>query len=149
MAQLVFRRLVAAAVAGACVTVAALAQPGSASKPAEGPLPPTVEKTMEAVDDTMDRLSKQIGTPGALETIWELERLALHAKSMVPEHLKGGPGSENVTGYRKAQVELMRLLLNAETAILDNKPDDARKSLDDIDNLRKEAHRKFKGKKAR
>src|SRR6185369_13518330 len=107
----------------AAVAAAALvcgAQP-KASQPA---LPPTVEATMEQVDDTVGDLQKDLARPDgmadALKRIWEIERLALHAKTMTPEHLKGGPTPETLLGYHKAQVELMTMLLKVESAILNN-----------------------------
>lgn len=155
MSQFALRRsaVMLATLAAACATVASFAQPEPSHKsaptadPSRAEGPASAEKTMEAIEDHMDTLTKQLGKPEALQTIWEIERLALRAKSLTPEHLKGGATPENLTGYRKAQVELMALLLKVETDILDNNTADAQKVLDQIDELRKESHKKFKARK--
>jgi soluble cytochrome b562 len=138
--------LAIAALAAACVSVAALAQPSRTGSAGGTTMPATAKETMEAIEDKIDVLSKQLDKPEALDTIWEIERLALHAKSLTPEHLKGGATPENLTGFRKAQIELMKLLLQEESSILDHKTDEARKTLDAIDELRQSSHRKYKGK---
>lgn len=156
MPKFVIRRstLITLALAATGLSVASFAQPESASKPpapkhSATELPSDVEHTMEAMDDAVETLSKQLGKPEALQTIWRIEELAQHAKEMVPEHLKGGATPENLTGYRKAQVDLMRLYLNLESDILDNKPDDAKEVLGQVDDLQKSAHRQFKARKPR
>jgi hypothetical protein len=141
------RSLIPAAIAAASIAIVAVAQPAD-----KGPVwPATVEATMERVDDTVDRLVAQLDKPGAmpdaLKNVWEIERLALHAKTMTPEHLKGGATPEVLTGYRKAQIQLMTLLLQLEGQVIDNKPADAKKTLDAINALRKESHNRFKAEK--
>src|SRR5438105_2582176 len=124
MPQHVFRcsGLCIAGVALAGLSLAALGQIQPAKPPA--PLPMTVEHCMETIDDEMDVLAKQIGKPEALATIWDIERLAQQAKTLTPEHLKGGATAENMAGFRKAQIELMKLFLQVEGDIIDNKSED-------------------------
>lgn len=131
-----------AILAALALTLAAPAQP-DAGKAA----PATVEQTMEAIEAAMDTLDKSLDKPEALRTLWDIQRLALHAKSLVPEHLKGGATPENLAGFRRAQIELMKLLLQLESNLIDARPDEARKTIDAIDELREASHKKFKGKR--
>lgn len=108
--------------------------------------PATVEEAMESIEHAIEELPDQLGKPDALKTVWELERLALAAKSMTPKRLKGGASEENLAAYRKAQIELVRRLLDLEAQIIDGKTDEARQTLDAIDELRLRGHRQFKGR---
>jgi hypothetical protein len=139
------RAVVFAAVAAACLSVAAMAQPGGKAPKN----PSNVEQCMHAIEEHLDGLSGQLGKPDALKTVWEIERLALLAKTMTPEHLKGGASAANLTAYRKAQVDLMKLLLQLETNVLENKPDEARRTIDALESLEKESHKKFRAKEGR
>jgi soluble cytochrome b562 len=133
-----------AALGAAFVSVAALAQPGSGKAPKN---PTNAHDTMEAMDEQLGKLERDLGKPEALKTVWEIERLALQARTMTPEHLKGGATAENLLAYRKAHLDVMKLLLQLEGNVLDNKVDQAKHTLEQIDEAENAAHRKYRTKR--
>jgi hypothetical protein len=139
------------------VAAAALAQAGSqppadAPRPARQPVtrgqgPQNVEQAMRGMNRAARELKDQIGDASKkdanLALIWAMERGAVQAKSLEPEHLPAGDKAQLVNDFRKGQIELLKLMLTMEGQVMDGKTEDAAKTFAAIVELRDKAHEKF------
>lgn len=104
-----------------------------------------VEQAMKAINSGYRELKRNVADTAKktanLASVAQMQRGALYSKNNVPGHLKGG--EKSIEDYRRAQISLMRMLLDLETQILDGKTDDANKSLETIHDFEESQHAKF------
>lgn len=105
----------------------------------------SVEQAMKAINNGERELKKTVGDASKktanLAHVAQMQRGALYSKNNVPGHLKGGEAS--LEAYRKAQITLMRMLLDLEVHIIDGKTADATKSVEALHAFEEEQHAKF------
>ena len=105
----------------------------------------SVEQAMKAINGGYRELKKTVEDAskktGNLALVAQMQRGALYSKNNVPGHLKGG--EKSLEAYRKAQITLMRMLLDLEVQIMDGKTADAAKSVTALHDFEEEQHAKF------
>ncbi|MBL8763672.1 MAG: hypothetical protein JNM07_05335 [Phycisphaerae bacterium] len=160
-----FRLFSAAAFASALMSASVAAQPAVKEPPrAERPAPPpggprdgrpgregAEARGMEGAMNGLKRglrdlkaaLNDSNGTEAALTAVNQMQRACIAAKSARPEKLKGDDRVKALTAYRRSQMELMRLLMQAETEIMDGKTDAAKATVAKIEAHRDAAHDTF------
>ena len=103
-----------------------------------------VESAMKGLRQGMRMLRDTAGDPArkeeALQAVALMEKACLAAKTFKPEEMK--PGT-SIDDYRKSQIELMGMLLQLETAVIDGKSDQAKEIAQKLGKFRDEAHEKF------
>jgi hypothetical protein len=104
-----------------------------------------VEQAMKAINGGYRELKRNVADTtkktSNLAAVAQMQRGSLFSKNNTPNHLKGG--EKSLEDYRRAQISLMRMLLDLETQILDGKTDDATKSLEAIHDFEESQHAKF------
>lgn len=98
-----------------------------------------MNRGMRALRDQLKPESKD----QALQTIWAVEKYAVAAKAMEPEHMKGGKTPETLAAYRKGQIELLEKLLKLEGQVMDGKMEEAQQTFAAIGQFKKQAHDQF------
>ncbi len=105
----------------------------------------SVEQAMKAINGGHRELTKSVSDTtkktANLALVAQMQRGALYSKNNVPGHLKGG--EKSLEDYRRAQITLMRMLLDLETQVLDGKTADAAKSLVALHDYEEAQHAKF------
>ncbi len=160
------RFLTAAALAAGSLTLAAFAQtgaqPGGTGGGTGGGQPPArqpggpggpggrgemnLEGAMKGMGRALKGLEGGIGSASAkddnLKMIGEMQRFAVAAKGMQPpmKKVKAEEQAAFVEKFRKAQIELVRMLLDLETQVIDGKNDDAKATLAKVIKHRDASH---------
>jgi Cytochrome b562 len=119
-------------------------QPGGRG---QGGGPATVEQAMRGINRAARELKAQIGDASKMDEnlalIWAMERGAVAAKGLEPEHLPAGDKAKIVNDFRRGQIELLKLMLTLETQVMDGKTEDATKTFGAIVELRDKSHKKL------
>ena len=107
-----------------------------------------LEDEMIAANVAMKKLKTQITdaskNASSLQLIWEMQKHFVAAKGMEPARTKKeSDKAKFVADYRKAMVNLMSEMLKMETAVLDNKNDEAAAILKNIGKVKADGHDKF------
>ncbi len=104
----------------------------------------SVESAMKGMRAGMRMLKDTVGKPEkkeeALAAVTLLEKACLAAKTFKPEKLKAGA---NIDDYRRAQIQLMGMLLELETDIIDGKSEQAKEVAAKLLKFRDDSHAKF------
>lgn len=104
-----------------------------------------VEQGMKMMNGGLKRLKDSIGDAAKkaenLEVIGQIQRGALASKNGKPGHLKGGEAA--LEGYRKAQIELFRTLLDLESQVLAGETDKAKATFAKLGEMKESGHDKF------
>lgn len=127
--------------------------PESAAPVAERKVEGSLEDVMQGLQAGHQRLGKALDkkdVPAALGIVADMQTSAHAAKHEVPSkaaELKDEPAKAAfLLGYKKQMIELERTLLDIENALLDGKPEDAKKLSDEkLKSLKKAGHDKYKG----
>jgi hypothetical protein len=127
--------------------------PDGAAPAAESQAEGKLEEVMQGLQAGHQRLGKALDkkdVPAALGLVAEMQTSAHAAKHEVPgraAEIKDEPAKAAfLLGYKKQIIELERVLLDIENALLDNKPEDAKKLSDEkLKALKKTGHDKYKG----
>ncbi len=123
-------------------------QPGQ--RGGEGGGAQTVEQCMKAMNRAARMLRDQIGDASKkddnLKLIWTMQKNALQAKTLEPEHIAQADKAKLLPEYRKDQNDLLRLLLKLEDEVSAGKTDEAGKTFETIAATRDREHEKFKVK---
>ncbi len=110
----------------------------------------TVEQCMKAMNRAARMLRDQIGDASKkddnLKLIWTMQKNALQAKTLEPEHIAQADKAKLLPEYRKDQNDLLRLLLKLEDEVSAGKTDEAGKTFETIAATRDREHEKFKVK---
>jgi hypothetical protein len=105
---------------------------------------------MKMMNGAARRLKDQISDASKkddnLRLVWSMQKNALQAKTLEPEHLGDGDRVKQLAEYRKDQNELMRSLLKLEDEIAAGKTTEAAATFGSIAQLRDSEHKKFKVK---
>jgi hypothetical protein len=151
-----------AALGSLALVGAGLAQPqrpGDGQPPRRSPQPEgrpraeigqSVEQCMKAVNRAAKALKDQIADASKkddnLKLIWTMQKNALQAKTLEPEHLGDGDRAKQLIEFRKDQNELMRSLLKLEDEVAAGKGAEASTTFAAILKFRDGEHEKFKVK---
>lgn len=115
----------------------ALAVPAFLATPpqaAEGGALDDSMQTLQAGVKGLDKALEKKDVPKALELIAEMQKAAHEAKLGTPpkaaEVADAAEKGKFLTGYRLKFIELERGLLDVESALVEGKPEDAKKALD-------------------
>lgn len=107
----------------------------------------SLESAMKILNGSLKRLSKQIDQADKkddnLLLIASAQRGALAAKGMKPENIPAGSGPDALKGYHAAQITLSRMLLDLEEQVLNDKAEDAKKTIVKLNEFKDESHKKF------
>ena len=124
-------------------------QPDGQGRP-RGEVGQTVEQCMKAMNGAARRLKDQVGDASKrednLKLIWAMQKNALQAKTLEPEHLGEGDKAKMLAEFRKDQNNFMRELLKLEDQVAAGKGEDASRTFTAILQLRDTEHKKFKVK---
>lgn len=111
-----------------------------------------IDQQMEVLQANIQRLSKSIDKKdgaAALGAVLEMQQAAQNAKVEMPHRaaeLADAAKAEFVRGFRTDMIGLQHALLDAESALVAGKFDDARKIVDDkLKPAKKAGHDKYKG----
>ncbi len=125
-------------------------QPDSQGGRPRGEPGQTVEQCMKAMNGAARRLKDQISDASKkddnLHLIWTMQKNALQAKTLEPEHLGDGDRATQLAEFRKDQIKLMRTLLELEEEVAAGKGDAAAKTFAAIAEMKDSEHKKFKVK---
>src|SRR3954469_24260072 len=118
----------------------------AADEKAKGDTP--LEDEMIAANNALKKLKTQITdaskNQSSLELIQEMQKHFLTAKAMEPARAKKeSDKAKFVADYRKAMVNLMSEMLKLETAVVDNKNDEAAAMLKNLGKIKSDTHEKF------
>lgn len=118
----------------------------AADDKAKGDTP--LEDEMIAANNALKKLKTQITdaskNASSLELIREMQKHFLAAKGMEPARAKKEANKAKfVADYQKAMINLMSEMLKMETAVLDNKNDDAAGILKNLAKVKSDGHDKF------
>lgn len=120
-------------------------QPGGGRGPRMGGADMGVEQGMKMMNGGLKRLKDSIGDASKkaenLETIGQIQRGALASKNGKPQHLKGGEAA--LEGYRKAQIELFRTLLDLESQVIAGETDKAKATFAKLAEAKDAGHEKY------
>ena len=104
-----------------------------------------VEQGMKMMNGGAKRLKDTIGDASKkaenLEIIGQIQRGALACKNGKPVHLKGGEAA--LEGYRKAQIDLFRTLLDLESQVIAGETDKAKATFGKLAEMKESGHDKF------
>ena len=107
----------------------------------------SVEQCMKAMNGAAKRLKDHVADASKkddnLKLIWSMQKNALQAKTLEPDHLGDGDKSKHLAEYRKDQNELMRSLLKLEDEVAAGKGEDASRTFAAIIEFRDREHKKF------
>lgn len=119
---------------------------------ARGEGPTTAEQAMKLMNRSVQRLERQVADASKkddnLRLVNEAQRGCIIAKGLVPK----GPWSEEpdaakkaaaLAPYRRDLIAVARKLLDLEAAIMDDKAEDARKTITEIKKLKEEGHKEM------
>jgi hypothetical protein len=125
-------------------------EPGRGGDRPRGETGQSVEQCMKMINGAARRLKDQVGDASKkddnLKLIWSMQKNALQAKTLEPEHLGDGDKAKLLAEFRKDQNELMRMMLKLEDEVAAGKTEDASKTFGSIVQLRDSEHKKFKVK---
>ena len=118
----------------------------AADDKAKGDTP--LEDEMIAANSALKKLKTQITdsskNASSLELIREMQKHFLAAKGMEPARAKKEANKAKfVADYQKAMITLMSEMLKMETAVLDNKNDEAAGILKNLGKIKSDGHEKF------
>ena len=118
----------------------------AADEKAKGDTP--LEDEMIAANNALKKLKTQITdsskNASSLELIREMQKHFLAAKGMEPARAKKEANKAKfVADYQKAMITLMSDMLKLETAVLDNKNDEAAGILKSLAKVKADGHEKF------
>jgi soluble cytochrome b562 len=121
------------------------AERGTARPRATGTDFADVEQAMKAMNNgyralkgTVEDASKKADN---LTIVTRMQHAAVYAKAHKPHHLKGGDAA--LDDYRKALIDLTRILLDLESQILEGKTADAKATLTKFHDMEDKGHEKF------
>ncbi len=107
----------------------------------------SLEGAMKILNGSLRRLGKQLGESDKksenLNLVASAERAAIAAKGMKPENSPAGSGPDAIKAYQMAQITLARTLLDLEEQILNDKTEDAKKTMTKLGEIKDESHKKF------
>lgn len=118
-----------------------------------GSLAGSLEDVMQTLQAGQQRLGKTVDkkdAPAALDALAEMQA-AVHSATLgtppkAAELSDAAAKSAFVLGYRKQMIDLERVLLDIEVALLDGKLDEAKKLIDEkVKPAKKAGHDKYKG----
>ena len=119
------------------------AQPGGSRPEREAG---SVESAMKEMNRAAKLLKVQVGDPAKkdanLQQIWRMQKSALQAKTLEPKWSQENK-DKWLPGFRKDQIQLMRLLLTLEEEVMDDKTDQAKKTFQNVLDLRDKKHEEF------
>lgn len=125
-------------------------EPGGQGNRPRGEVGQSVEQCMKSMNGAARRLKDQIGDASKkddnLRLIWSMQKNALQAKTLEPEHLGEGDKAAALGEFRKSQNDLLKTLLKLEEEVGAGKTDDAAKTFGAIAQMRDAGHKKFKVK---
>lgn len=135
----------------AAFAVAALSVPAFLS-PSQQAAVATLDDSMQTLQAGFKALDRALGkgeVEKALGIVVDMQNAAQEAKTGSPEKAteiaEGAERTKFLAGYRLKIVELQRALLDVEVALVEGKPEDAKKVLDaKVKPLKKEGHDSFK-----
>jgi hypothetical protein len=111
---------------------------------------------MEAMGKAFKALKAQVSDPtkneSSLQLVVELERHTLAAKSMTPRGATTRPTNERakyLADYRVDMANLLRVELELEEALLENKNEKAAEAFKTLSDMMGEGHREFRPKRKR
>jgi hypothetical protein len=117
---------------------------------ARGEVGQTVEQCMKMMNGAARRLKEQVGDASKkednLKLVWAMQKNALQAKMLEPNHLGDGDRTRQLAEFRKDQNDLMRSLLKLEDEVASGKADAASATFASIAQMKESEHRKFKVK---
>lgn len=104
-----------------------------------------VEGAMKAINGGLRRLKASIADPAqkdqSLQAIWRMQAACVFAKGATPgDH---APDAARLEEYRRAQIKLMGMLLECETAILDGDAGKAKGVIAAMEAHRDATHKSF------
>ncbi len=135
----------------AALVVALLSVPAFLS-PSQQAVGATLDDSMQALQAGFKGLDRALGkgeVEKALVLVVDMQNAAQEAKVALPEKsaeiADGAERTKFLNGYRLKIVDLQRALLDVEVALVEGKPEDAKKVLETkVKPLKKEGHDAFK-----
>lgn len=107
----------------------------------------SLEGAMKLLNGSLRRLSKQLGETDKkdenLNLVASAERAAIASKGMKPDNMPAGSGPDAIKAYHAAQITLTRMLLDLEEQVLNDKTEDAKKTMAKLNEFKEESHKKF------
>jgi soluble cytochrome b562 len=139
--------LLLASAAGAATLLSASAAT-HAPRPVEGGLEEPMQ-TLQAGVKSLDKTLEKKEVDKSLATVRDMQKAAHEAKQLDPpkagEIADPKEKAELLKGYRLKLIDLERGLLDVEAALIEGKPEDAKKALDArVKATKKEGHDKYK-----
>lgn len=107
----------------------------------------SVKGSMGALRDGLKALKENIGAADKkdqnLAAITQMQRAAVNAKNAKPNNLKGDDQAKAQDGFRRAQIQLLSMLIELETQVMDGKTDAAKATVKKIEDFEDKAHDQF------
>jgi len=107
---------------------------------------PSLEQSMKEMNRAAQSLQTSISDASKkeenLKLIWAMERAEIQAKATTPRKLPGDK-DKMLAEYRKAQIELLKLIVKLESETLDGKTNEASQTLAAIMQAKTAGHEKF------
>lgn len=126
-------------------------QPGRGGQPGGGGRgqgqPGRIDGAMKqmngAMKDLKENLSKADKKDDNLNSITQMQRAAVNAKNARPTNLKGTDLPKAQEAFRRSMIQLMGMLLELETQVMDGKTDQAQATFKKIEAFEEKSHEQF------
>ncbi|MGH7133313.1 MAG: cytochrome b562 [Phycisphaerales bacterium] len=125
-------------------------QPGRGGQPGGGRgqgQPGRIDQSMKqmngALKELKDNISKADKKDDNLNAISQMQRAAVNAKNAKPTNLKGTDLPKAQEAFRRAMIQMLGMMLELETQVMDGKTDQAQATLKKIEAFEEKSHEQF------